>query len=51
MPWLLAGATALGVYFFGKSQSEGVQPDPIASLTNLVLVGGVVYVGYKLLKK
>jgi len=49
--WLIpAGLAAAGVYFFGKSEGSS-PPDPIASLTNLLIVGGVLYIGYKVVKK
>ncbi len=51
IPVLLGLATAGGVYFFGKSQAQVTAPDPVQTVTNLVLVGGVVFVAYQLFKK
>ena len=51
MPLLLViGAlTAGGVYYWGKQSAT--TPDPVQSLTNLLIVGSVVFVGYKIYKR
>ncbi len=51
IPILLGLTTLGGVYFFGKSQQPTATPDPVSTVTNLVLVGGVVFVAYRLFKK
>lgn len=49
--WLLPsiGGAVLG-WGLGKSNAPA-QPDPIASLTNLLIVGSMMFVGLKLVRK
>lgn len=50
--WLLPSALGLaGGWLFGHSSNTQVQPDPINSLSNLIIVGTLAAVGYKIFVK
>ena len=46
---IVAGLSGLGLYFYGKKSGE--QTDPIASATQLILLGGAGYLAWKFLRK
>lgn len=51
MPFLILGSLIGGGFLVGRALPKADSNSPVRDMTNLIMVAGTVFIGYKIFKK